>query len=222
MLPTLLLLAALPLVEKPVHATGEPYFAVFLSGDGGWREIDSTITEELNAQGVPVIGLLSNRYFDVQRTPAAVAHDVDSLIDSYAARWQKSRVILIGYSRGADAVPAILANIPAASRARIAVAVMLGPAMRMELQASPWWEIGGDPPSIPLLPLVRAARGVRLLCVHGRDEDESLCDALAPGEAINLLMDGGHHFGRRYREIADAILRAASFRGQKAEGRGQK
>jgi type IV secretory pathway VirJ component len=79
----------------------------------------------------------------------------------------------------------------------------------MELEKEPWWSVGRDAPSIPLLPLVRAARGVRLLCVHGTDEDDSLCDALAPAEAIDMPMEGGHHFGRRYREIAEAILRAA-------------
>lgn len=209
MLATFLLLATLPLVEAPVHATGQPFVAVFLSGDGGWREIDSTISDALNARGVPVVGLLSNEYFDRRRTPAEVARDVDGLMTRYAAQWHKPKVILIGFSRGADAIPAILANIPPASRARIAVAAMLGPATRMELEKEPWWVVGREVPSVPLLPLVRAARGVRLLCVHGIDEDDSLCDALTPAEAIDMRMEGGHHFGRRYREIAEAILRAA-------------
>jgi type IV secretory pathway VirJ component len=214
MFSTLLLFAAtiasLPVIEKPAPASNEPYFAVFLTGDGGWRQIDAAITEDLNARGIPVAGFLSNDYFSDLRTPAEVARDVESLLDHYAARWRKPKVILIGYSRGADAVPAILANLSSASRARIALAAMLGPGLRMELQAYGWWAIGRDPPSVPLLPLIRAARGVRLLCVHGSDEDESLCDALGPGEAIDLRMPGGHHFGEKYRAIADAIYRSAA------------
>lgn len=210
MFPTVLLLAALPILEKPVRETKQPLFAVLLTGDGGWRAIDDTITEDLNARGVPVVGVLSNRYFEQQRTPAEVARDIEGVIAGYATRWRKPKVILIGFSRGADAIPAILANIAPASRARIAVAAMLSPATHMELQYVPWWSIGRDPPAaIPLLPMVRAARGVRLLCVHGTDEEDSLCTALAPGEAIDLPLDGGHHFGGRYHELAQAILRAA-------------
>jgi type IV secretory pathway VirJ component len=209
MLATVLLLAALPLIEKPVAAPNNPYFAVFLTGDGGWRAIDAQITERLNARGIPVVGLLSNRYFSESHRPEQVAHDVEGVINTYAAHWHKPKIILIGFSRGADAIPAILAHIPSALRARVAVAAMLGPATRMELRASQWWEVGHDPPSVPLLPLVRAARGVRLLCVHGTDEDDSLCGQLARGEAIDLPMEGGHHFGGRYDVIADAIVNAA-------------
>lgn len=203
-------IAALPLVEKPVrHATNQPYFAVFLTGDGGWRHIDDVITADLNARGIPVVGLLSNHYFSVKRMPADVARDVDALIERYAARWHKAKVIVIGYSRGADAIPAIIANSPLASRARIAVAAMLGPALRMELQMTHWWELGRDPPSVPLLPMVRAVRGVPMLCVHGTQERESLCNSLTRAEAVNMPLKGGHHFGGGYHEIANAIVAAA-------------
>ncbi len=43
----------------PKHDT----MAIILSGDGGWRDIDASIAKMMQADGVPVVGLDSLRYF---------------------------------------------------------------------------------------------------------------------------------------------------------------
>src|SRR5271156_3485301 len=45
----------LPLVELPASSPSR-LMAVFLSGDGGWRDIDKTIAENLQSLGVSVVG----------------------------------------------------------------------------------------------------------------------------------------------------------------------
>ncbi|MEA2488793.1 MAG: hypothetical protein QOH21_585 [Acidobacteriota bacterium] len=202
------------LVESPARTPKDgrvlPYMAVLLSGDGGWRSIDVEIADELNARGIPVVGFLSNRYFSQRRTPAEVGRDVEALIDRYTTKWGRSRVLLIGYSRGADAVPLILANSSPPQRARIVLAAMLGPSRYADLQIR-WLPFGTPPPSVDLLPLVQALKGVpRLLCVNGEDDDETLCPALTPRDALVLSTPGGHHFGGRYRELARSIVQAAA------------
>ena len=198
------------LVESPARAAkAAPYFAVLLTGDGGWRSIDVEIADELNAHGIPVIGFLSNRYFSERRTPAEVARDVEAVIDQYAKQWGKGKVLLIGYSRGADAVPLVLAGITPAQRARIVLAAMLGPARHADLQIR-WLPFGTPPPAIDLLPVVRALHGTPpMLCVNGEDEDETLCPALTAADARVLSMPGGHHFGGKYHELARTIIQAA-------------
>jgi type IV secretory pathway VirJ component len=203
-----LLLATLhlPLVEKPV-AGGQPYFALLLTGDGGWRAIDAGLTEELNRHGIPVAGLLSDQYFSVPRMPEEVARDVERTIEHYAELWGKPRVILVGFSRGADALPIVLTHMPEESRRRVAVAAMLGASRSAELHVVPFWK-DAKVPSITLAPLVNSIRDVRMVCVHGEDEDESLCDVLRSGAAVDVKTPGGHHFAGRYAEIARTILRA--------------
>ncbi len=203
---TILLLAALqlPLVEKPVVG-GSPYFVLLLTGDGGWRAIDAGLAEEINRHGIPVAGLLSDQYFRAARTPEEVARDVETAIAHYGTLWKKRKVILIGFSRGADALPVALARMTPAARDGIALVALLGPARAAELQIVPLWKTA---PSIALAPLVRQLRGMRLVCVHGEDEDDSLCDVLGSGAAIDVKTAGGHHFGGRYAEIARTILAA--------------
>ena len=212
---TLLLLAAvrlLPVVEKPATAAkaAPPYFAILLTGDGGWRAVDAELTRELNRNGVSVAGLRSDDYFATARTAEEVGGDVAQLIETYGARWHRQQVILIGYSRGADALPIALLHMPPALRQRVVLAALLAPSASTELEIVPWWKLGRSAPSIALAPLVRAIHGVRLMCVHGEDEDETLCDALPKGAAVDVKTPGGHHFDRDYDELARIILAAAA------------
>ena len=202
----IVLLAALqlPLVDKPANGPS-PYFVLLLTGDGGWRAIDAGVTAEMNRHGIPVAGLLSNRYFSQARTPEEVARDVEGAIAHYSALWKKQKVILIGFSRGADALPVALAHMTPSARNAVVLAALLGPARSAELEIVPFWK---SAPSIALAPLVRQLAGMRWLCVHGEEEDDSLCDVLGEGMAIDVKTDGGHHFGGRYAEVARAILAA--------------
>lgn len=203
-----LLLTALhlPLIEKPV-SSGQPFFALLLTGDGGWRTIDASLSEELNRHGIAVAGMLSDTYFSDARTPEELTRDVNAVIDYYATFWRKRKVILIGFSRGADALPIVLAHMSAEERKKVALVAMLGPARSAELEVVPFWK-RTTVPSIALAPLMRQVSGVRVVCVHGEEEDESLCDVLPQGAAIDVTTPGGHHFSGRYAEIARTILGA--------------
>ena len=202
----IVLLAALqlPLIEKPAPGPS-PYFVLLLTGDGGWRAIDEGLTAEMQRNGIPVAGLLSDRYFRDARTPDEVARDVGAAMTHYAALWKKRKVILIGFSRGADALPVALARMPAAMRERVALAALLGPSTVAELHVVPFWR-ESDVPSIALAPLMRTISDVPVVCVHGEDEENSLCDVLPLGAVKDVKVDGGHHFAGRYAEIARTIL----------------
>ena len=73
----------LPLVE--IAATGPPrdHFAIMLSGDGGWAGLDREVAAVLAANGVPVVGWDSLRYFWKSRTPEGAARDLGRVIDHY-------------------------------------------------------------------------------------------------------------------------------------------
>ena len=59
----------LPLVELPATKAKGDRFAIMISGDGGWRRIDSKVTDKLRADGMPVVGFLANEYLRTRRTP---------------------------------------------------------------------------------------------------------------------------------------------------------
>ncbi|WP_056189660.1 virulence factor family protein [Pseudorhodoferax sp. Leaf267] len=199
-------LTGIPVVEVPAQKPG-PRFAVLLSGDGGWAGIDKDIAAALAAQGVPVAGFDSLRYFWNARTPEGLAADLDRLIRYYAAKWQRSEVILIGFSQGADVLPFALNRLPERTRAAVKLTALLAPAQKasFEFKVSNWLGPSGDKPVLPEAQKLQAAG---TLCVHGKEEKASLCPQLAPRHARVVTLPGAHHLDGDYVGLAGRILGA--------------
>lgn len=201
-------LGDLPVIEvaaKPGSPAGNS-FAVLLSGDGGWAGIDKEVAAAIAAKGMPVVGFDSLRYFWSERTPAGLAADLDRLLRFYAAQWKRSRVVLIGYSQGADVLPFALNRMPAATRGLVQRTVLmgLGQTAAFEFHLDNW--IGGDRGAIPILPEALKLVGANTLCLYGEDDDESLCPRLPAANATVQRLAGGHHFDGEYEALADRIL----------------
>jgi type IV secretory pathway VirJ component len=199
-------LADLPIVEVPVAAPGRR-FVVLLSGDGGWAGIDKSLGAAFAAQGIPVAGFDSLRYFWSRRTPDELAADLDRIIRYYAARWERSDVLLVGYSQGADVLPFALNRLPAATRAAVRLAALLGPGQKasFEFHLTNWIGPSGD---LPIAPEALRLPAASTLCIYGLDEKDSLCPQLSPAHAQALALAGGHHFGGDYGALAARILQA--------------
>ncbi len=199
-------LADLPIVEVPAAGDGKR-FAVLLSGDGGWAGIDKSLGTALAAQGVPVAGFDSLRYFWSARTPDELAADLDRVIRYYAARWGRSEVLLVGYSQGADVLPFALNRLPPATRASVRLTALLGPGQKasFEFHLTNWIGPSGD---LPIAPEALKLKAASTLCIYGQEEKDSLCPELAPDHARAMPLAGGHHFGGEYSVLAARILEA--------------
>ncbi len=133
----------LPLQE--VHASGQSdEFALLLTGDGGWAGLDQELAARLAAGGVPTVGLNSLKYFWTERTPEVTARDVARVLRHYFAAWSKQRVLLIGYSFGADVLPFVVNRLPPELRERVASVSLLGidSNASFEVRIADW--VGGD------------------------------------------------------------------------------
>jgi type IV secretory pathway VirJ component len=203
--------ADLPLVELPASGTPGDTIAVILSGDGGWANIDRDLGEQLAARGIGVVGLNSLRYFWTRRTPDGAAADLTRILRHYLAAWRARRVLLLGYSRGADVLPFMAARLPPELRARVALIALLGPSTGVDFQfhLSDWVTDAARASTLPVRPEVEKLRGLPILCIYGRDESDSLCPTLDASLATLLPQDGGHHFGGAYDAIVARILAKA-------------
>jgi type IV secretory pathway VirJ component len=205
-------LGDLPVVEVPARSGAAPSdeFALIMSGDGGWAGIDQDIAAALTASGIPVVGLDSLRYYWTARTPEGLAADTDKLIRYYLAHLNKKRVLLIGYSQGADVLPFAVNRLPAATRASVALAAILGMSEHalFEFHVSSWISDSKSGPAT--LPEVDRISGMPVLCIYGADENDSLCPKLDPKKIIIVKVKGGHHFDGDYAGLAQHILAAAA------------
>ncbi|OGQ97371.1 MAG: hypothetical protein A2521_08335 [Deltaproteobacteria bacterium RIFOXYD12_FULL_57_12] len=203
--------ADLPLVEVEAKGTASEYLAVMVTGDGGWAGLDSTLGDILAKHGIPVVGLDSLQYFWQARQPEEMGRDLERIIYHYTAVWQRKKVILIGYSKGADVLPFMVDRLSGETRAAVRLLALLGPGMAatFEFHLTDW--LGGDDHAAqPVRPVLEKLQGLKILCLSGRDETDSLCRQLDPGLAKGVLLTGGHHFGGDYEGIAGIIIKAAN------------
>jgi type IV secretory pathway VirJ component len=205
-------LGDLPVVEVPASpgTRASDTFAIMLSGDGGWAGLDQGVAAALSADGIAVVGLDSLRYFWTARTPQGIAADMDRMIRYYLAHWGKKRVLLIGYSQGADVLPFAINRLPAATRASIALAAVLGISSHalFEFHLSSW--VADDDTGPATMPEVTRMSGMPVLCMYGAEESGSLCPQLDPRRFGVVKLTGGHHFDGDYAGLAARILAAAA------------
>jgi type IV secretory pathway VirJ component len=206
-------LGDLPLVEIPAETHGEQ-MAVVYSGDGGWRDIDKTLGEILAEHGTPVVGVDSLRYFWHEKTPDEMARDLAEIIDHYRELWSTPRVLLIGYSFGADVLPFAVNRLPPAQRAAVVQVTLLGvePNAPFEIHVSGW--LGAEQPedAPEVLPELLRIPAAQVQCVYGEEEEDTLCRAPELAGAEIIRTGGGHHFDEDYPALAQRILDGADRR----------
>jgi type IV secretory pathway VirJ component len=203
-------LGDLPVIEvaaQPNSASSDS-FAIIMSGDGGWAGLDQDIAAALSAKGIPVVGLDSLRYYWSPRTPQGLAVDTDRMIRYYLSHFGKKRVLLIGYSQGADVLPFAVNRLPEATKNTVVLTAILGMSEHalFEFHVSSWISDSNSGPAT--LPEVNRITGMPVLCIYGEDEHDSLCPKLDAKKIIVVKVKGGHHFDGDYAGLADEILSA--------------
>jgi type IV secretory pathway VirJ component len=195
----------LPVQEVRAAGSGNE-FALLLTGDGGWAGLDQELAARLAAAGVPTVGLNSLKYFWTARTPVQTSNDVARVLRHYLAAWGKERVLLVGYSFGADVLPFVVNRLPADLRARIASVSLLGIDSNASFEVSIADWVGSADSGPPTRPEVAALGNTAVLCIYGEGETDSICPGLPAGGAARMQIGKGHHFSGEYATLAERIL----------------
>jgi type IV secretory pathway VirJ component len=203
----------LPLTElnaKPKTDT----MAVFLSGDGGWRDIDSEIGAYFQAQGVPTVGLDSLRYFWSKKDQKTVSKDLSRIIETYSKKWKVKNVLLVGYSFGADVIPSAYDILPARDKAAIKQISLLAltKSVDYEISVTGWFGAEGKFQGGTTLDAVAKIDPKLIQCIYGTDDDDSVCSKLNDKGVDVVEMPGDHHFDDAYDKVGERILDGLSKR----------
>lgn len=214
--PTPTDLRDLPLVEVALAATptapasaARPLsarsVAVLITGDGDWAAIDKGIAGAVAAGGVPVVGLKARAYLEHgTRTPDGLTRDVERVARAYMGRWGRDRLVLLGFSRGADFLPFVVNRLAPDLRDRLALVGMYGAEQGASFQFHLLDLISDthratDLPVAPELARMVARPGVRAFCVYGADEKDSVCKTAPDTPSLHHIERGGaHHFDKNY------------------------
>ena len=201
----------MPVVEVPSNKPNDTV-TFFLSGDGGWRDLDKDVAEDMAKSGYPVVGIDTLRYYWQHKSPEESAEDLVELMQYYRQKWGAKHFVLAGYSFGADVLPAIYNRLPAEEQARVSSMILLAFARSgsFEIQVEGW--LGQEGKEAPTGVELAKVPGAKVLCVYGAEEaDESGCtEATDTGEKLQL--PGGHHFDENYPALAQRLIQAIDKR----------
>jgi type IV secretory pathway VirJ component len=137
------------------------------------------------------------------------------MIRHYRTQWPDTRVVLAGYSFGADVLPALYNLLPAEDKAtvlQLSLLALSGKA-NFEISLDEFLTNEGDKAQATLPELKRIQTGL-IQCFNGREDEESLCPTLQKMGVETITTDGGHHFDGDYEHLATIIAEGARRRQQ--------
>jgi type IV secretory pathway VirJ component len=194
-----------PLFTVQADDSGE-WMALFITGDGGWGDAARHLAGDLAAHGISVVAIDARKYLEHKRTPEQVSRDVATALGRYVRAWGRDRVLLVGYSRGADVMPFVANRLPDELRERVGLIALLSVAQWAGFEFH-WKDLFVDtrrPTDRPVLPELERLRGTPVLCVYAGDEHDSLCRRIDQTLAQPYERGGGH---RMDTDDADEVAR---------------
>ncbi len=201
----------LPVIELP-SAQHNDTVTLFYSGDGGWRDLDKEVAEEMAAKGFPVVGVDAMRYFWQHKSPEQASQDLSQLMQQYREKWGAKHFVLAGYSFGADVLPALYNRLPASDQQQISTLLLLALARSgsFEIEVQGWLgKAGQEAPTAPELSKLPASK---VFCVYGSEEAAESGCTQTENSGENLKLPGGHHFDEDYPALAARLMQAIQRR----------
>lgn|GEM_PF-138836 len=199
-------LEGLDLPLEILWPAGATAVLVFVSGDGGWADIDSEVAHSLADKRIAVVGWNTLRYFWLAKDPARFATDLTRLVSALP---HDIPIYAGGYSFGAETVPVVVAE-PGASPElkKLSGLVLLAPGPFAAFEVSPldWIRTSEAKTAHDVAKAVTSLGSIPVLCLDPKSTGASGCpEAPRPGyERVEL--PGGHHFGGDFAGLADRIV----------------
>ena len=158
-------------------------------------------------RGVAVVGFDTLRYFWKRKEPHEAARDLARVIAHYSDHWQRGRVMLIGYSFGADILPYLWSALDDGSRAKVADIALVGLADNASFEITVGGWVGIEPAdTVPTIPEIRKITGPRAVCIYGEEEDRDACPQLKNAGIDVIALPGDHHFDGHYKKLSELVL----------------
>lgn len=177
-------------------APGKPgtQLVMVVTGEAGHTDFETAMARELSSIGDGVLVLDSRTYLSAVKSPARVAADASEAIKRYSAAWNRPRLVLIGYSRGADVAPFIANRLTASVRGRLDGVVMISPSGSATFELTLRDVVTPRPRAtdLPVMPELERLRGTPLVCAYGVDERSAFCTRLDSTLAKTVVRSGGH------------------------------
>ncbi len=202
-------ISALPVIPYPAKMNNsQKAFVLYLSGDGGENTFSKSLAQQLNDKGYPVAFFNCLKYFWTKKTPDQAAADIQNALQHYRSQWNIQRVIVIGYSFGADITPFVVNRFSKDVNGYVKNIVLLSVSRSTDFEVHVMDLFGkGKKRAMSVTDEINKLVQKPLLILHGEDEDDKIepSSLKVPYKLLNLK--GGHKFDSNTPEVVDAIVK---------------
>lgn len=197
-------------IAEVAFPEGAKTLIVVLSGDGGWwGDIDRQLANKLDDSGYAVIALDTHIWFQKLRPPSEIGAYLSQVARDYGKRLGTDKVVFLGYSFGADALPLGINRLAPDIKAKLKAVVLVAPEKAVDPHVTFLEQTGLGAQAINLSPEFKKMPLAKTLCIYGKEQKE-LTGCLTPemAKAKKVALEGGHHFDGDPNTLAKPILAA--------------
>ncbi len=170
---------------------------IYLTGDGGWNNFSQKLTREFEKEGFGIVSLNTRQYFRNKRTPDFFAQDIEHLATYYMREWNKTSLIIVGYSFGADVAAFLPRRLPITLLAKMNKIALLSPSLSTDFVINLSDLIGDSKHKerkYKLVPEINEST-LPIVCIFGLKEDLNLKNILLKKGNITIHeLPGSHHY----------------------------
>ncbi len=178
---------------------------LYVTGDGGWNSFSSALGANLAAKGYPVASLNAKSFFWKKKTPQQAGLAVATMIKNYTQSWNKTKVLLVGYSLGADVLPFVYQNLPQNMKDMVQGLVLLSPSGTTDFEVHLIYVLSGSDPNSTLT--LNSITGKKITVLTGSDETDFPFAKLTNKNFTHITLPGGHHYDGNEKSVAEYILK---------------
>ena len=179
---------------------------LYISGDGGWNKFSSSFMDTMNKKGYPVVGLNAKEYFWHRKDATVTAKDVAYLISACMTTMKLKKVVMIGYSMGADVMPFVVTRCKKEIHDKLKYVVLMSPSATtdFEVHVADILGIGNASGQSVAAEINKISQPI--LIVFGQNENAFPMKAITIKNYKVNKLPGGHHYDGNPAAVCNLIL----------------
>ena len=179
---------------------------LYISGDGGWNKFSSSFMDTMNKKGYSVVGLNAKEYFWHKKDAAGTAKDVAYLTSVYMNTMKLKKVVMIGYSLGANVMPFVVTRCKKNVRDKLKYIVLMSPSATtdFEVHIADMLGISSENGESVAAEINKISQPI--LIVFGQNENSFPLKAITIKNYEVNKLPGGHHYDGNPAAVCDLII----------------
>jgi type IV secretory pathway VirJ component len=194
----------LPLLLFENDTSKVDYFVILFPGDGGWVDFIDVWAKTFQEKGISVVGFNTIPYFIDEKKPEQIATDLQRVIMNFSHALHKKKVMIGGYSYGAEILPFAYNQMDTSYKSIITKLLLCAPSTTAAFKVSPNYNY--DPLLCTLiLPDVLKIEPEKIFFFCD-NSNFSLCNALPLENKYRIIkLQAGHMFIGKGKDVANII-----------------